>query len=66
LRRVRKGNHIFFVFTGLENAVDYHLVEDAPFKEKIRWRSDIRAFWKNHDTARFNAISELTPKVVAL
>lgn len=65
LRRVRKGNHIFFVFTGLETALDYHLMEDAPFKEKIRWRSDIRAFWKANDTARFNAISELTPKAVA-
>lgn len=62
LKRVRKGNHIFFVASSQDGALDYHLSDEAPFKEKIRWRSDIRAHWKAQDTPRFNAIAELSPK----
>jgi hypothetical protein len=62
LRKVRKGNHIFFVAVDGEAALDYHLNDKAPFKEKLRWRSDIREYWKANDRARFNAISELMQK----
>lgn len=61
LGKVRKGNHIFYVATGGTSAIDYHIVDTAPFREKLRWRHDIRAFWKANDTPRFNAIVQLTP-----
>lgn len=60
LDRVRKGNHIFYVATGGDSALDYSLDEAAPFREKIRWRNDIRMFWKANDAPRFNAIVSLT------
>lgn len=56
LKKIRNGNHIFFVATEGESALDYSFRDDVPFKEKIRWRSDIRDYWKIHDRARFNAI----------
>lgn len=59
LKRVRNGNHIFFVATEGEPALDYKFKDDVLFKEKIRWRSDIREYWKVSDRARFNAISKI-------
>ena len=64
LKSVRKGNHNFFVAVDGDPALDYHLKDGAPYKEKIRWRSDIRVFWKQNDRARFNAITELTAQAV--
>lgn len=61
LDKVRKGNHIFYVATGGSSALDYVLADTAPFKEKLRWRNDIRAYWKGNDSPRFNAIVQLTP-----
>jgi hypothetical protein len=59
LKKIRNGNHIFFVATEGESALDYGFGDEALFKEKIRWRSDIREYWKVNDRARFNAISKV-------
>lgn len=59
LKKIRNGNHIFYVATEGESALDYSFRDDALFKEKIRWRSDIREYWKVNDRARFNAISKV-------
>lgn len=60
--RVRKGNHIYYVSTGGESAIDYSVNEDLPNHDKIRWRSDIRAYWAKNDPTRLRAISEVLAK----
>ena len=57
LRRIRKGNHIFFVASPQVPALDYQIA--AGTRDKLRWRSDIRDFWKVNDGPRMRAISEV-------
>jgi hypothetical protein len=55
IQKVRKGNHIFYVAAPGEPALDYKL--EGGTRDKVRWRSDIRAFWQKHDPARLKAIT---------
>lgn len=59
LKKIRKSNHIFFVATQGDSAIDYNFNDETAFKEKLRWRSDIRDYWKVNDRPRFNAISDV-------
>lgn len=59
IRRVRKGHHIFYVAASHDPALDYHLVVGAPFRDKVRWRSEIRAYWHDKDAPRLRAIGEV-------
>lgn len=63
LKRVRKGNHVFYVTSTANPAVSYHFKEDAPYKDKIRWRADLRAFWKAKDGSRLKAIAEVAAEI---
>ncbi len=57
IKKVRKGNHIFYVATPNESGLDFQIVGGT--RDKIRWRSDIRDFWKLHDGPRMRAITEV-------
>ena len=59
IRKVRKGNNIYYVAQTGEFALDYQLNRSLSLRDKIRWRSDIRAHWQKQDTARFNAIKDV-------
>ena len=40
------------------NAIDFNLLPGNPIKDKMRWRSDIRAYWEKTDGTRFGVISD--------
>ncbi|WP_413061540.1 retron St85 family effector protein [Sphingomonas carotinifaciens] len=70
LKKVRKGNHIFYVATCDEAALDYTFESSAKQAEKphdkVRWRADVRNFWRNNDPSRLRAIADArTPASVA-
>jgi hypothetical protein len=65
VRKIRKGNNIFYVASAIEAALDYQLTKTAVPRDKLRWRSDIRAHWQKHDAARFNAIQDVTGVVAS-
>lgn len=64
VRKVRKGNSIYYVAKGGEFALEYQLNKTVILRDKIRWRSDIRAHWQKQDAARFNAIRDVTAEKV--
>lgn len=59
LRRVRKGNHIYYVAVPGDSALDYKLDAATGFHDKLRWRSDIRTYWQKHDAPRHRAIADV-------
>lgn len=62
LKIVRKGNQKYVVALtadGQENALDWTFLDGAPFRDRTRWRSDIRQNWKNTDQPRLRAITEV-------
>lgn len=59
LRKVRKGNNIYFVATDLENAIDYQLRDNPITRSKVRWRAELRAHWRDHDKPRLRAIADV-------
>ncbi|MBR0846097.1 retron St85 family effector protein [Bradyrhizobium liaoningense] len=65
IRKVRKGNNIYYVARGGESALEYQLNKSLPLRDKLRWRSDIRSHWQKQDAARFNAIRDVTTGGVA-
>ncbi len=61
IRKIRKGNNIYYVAEQpREAALDYQFQKNVIQKDKLRWRSDIRTHWQKSDTARFNAIRDVT------
>lgn len=58
LKRIRKGHHIYYASTVPESALDFHVAEGIDLKEKVRWRSDIREYWKANESSRMRAISD--------
>lgn len=60
IRKVRKGNNIYYVAQIGEAALDYQFNKGVSLRDKLRWRADIRGYWQKHDTARFNAIRGVT------
>jgi hypothetical protein len=59
LKRVRKGNHVFYVASTFDASINYHFEEKAAYRDKVRWRADLRAFWKAKDPSRLKAIAEV-------
>lgn len=59
LQKVRKGNHIFYVASPGEPALDYNLEANIVSRDKLRWRSDVRAHWQKNDPARHRAITDV-------
>lgn len=64
VRKVRKGNNIFYVTTGGDQALEFNLTGSYPIRDKLRWRSDIRQFWSKEDNTRFRAITQVTTSTV--
>lgn len=58
-KQVRKGNNNYYVATQLQPAVDYELNATIANRDKLRWRTDIRAHWAQSDPARMRAIAEV-------
>lgn len=58
IRKIRKGNSIYYVAEPGDPALDFQFKKDVSSRDKVRWRSDIRAHWQKHDIARFNAIKD--------
>lgn len=62
VKLVRKGHAKYVVAltdAGQESALDWKFTPDAPYKDRVRWRSDIRQHWKRADNPRHRAISEV-------
>jgi hypothetical protein len=59
LKKIRKSNHIFYVAVPAESALDYQVEATPSARDKIRWRADIRDFWRKHDAPRLKAISDV-------
>ena len=57
LRKIRKGNNIYYAATGGDNALDFTL--NGSGHDKIRLRSDIRAYWRDNERPRHNAIADV-------
>ncbi len=61
LKLVRKG-HVKYVValqgSGQEKALDWSFSGQAAFKDRLRWRANIRAGWRAADPLRHRAISE--------
>lgn len=62
VKKVRKGNHIFYVATCDESALDYTLESSAKQgakpHDKVRWRADVREYWRKNDPSRLRAIAD--------
>lgn len=62
VKKVRKGNHIFFVATCGDAAIDYTVESSAKESEKphdkVRWRADVREYWRKNDPSRLRAIAD--------
>lgn len=62
VKLIRKGHQKYVVAlmaNDQERALDWVFDKGAPFKDRVRWRADIRASWKTTDAYRFRAISEV-------
>lgn len=62
VRWVRKGHQKYVVALtaeGQENALDWTFTETTKFKDRTRWRLDIRQSWKKGDALRHRAITEV-------
>lgn len=59
IRKIRKGNHIFYVGTVGDAAIDYKLMDSSNIRDKVRWRTDVRSYWKEKDSIRLRAIAEV-------
>jgi hypothetical protein len=59
LRKIRKGHNIFYVATNENYALDFAFNDSVASRDKVRWRADIRAYWRQHDSPRIRAISEV-------
>lgn len=57
--KVRKGHHIFFAGVPTGNALDYEINATRSFRDRLRWRADIRSHWKEHDSTRLRVIGEV-------
>lgn len=62
VQKIRKGNHIFYVGVPVGNAVDYQLNTAPQFRDKLRWRTDVRSYWAANDPSRLRAITEVAGK----
>jgi hypothetical protein len=60
LQRIRKGNHVFYASSAPQEALSYNFKDAAQYRDKLRWRSDVRAFWKTKDPSRLRAIATAT------
>lgn len=58
IKKIRKGNHIFYVGVTDGNAIDYNLNTTRSYRDKLRWRTDIRTYWQANDPTRIRAIAE--------
>jgi hypothetical protein len=60
LKKIHKGNNIFYVASPLETAIDFIFDGEAGSTfDKMRWRASVREHWKATDRPRFGAISEI-------
>lgn len=69
IKKVKKGNHTYYVAVPLDSAMDFsfkkpkRVAKGAYSKfDKLKWRSDIRLFWAEHDPPRARAIAEVIAK----
>ena len=66
IKRIRKGHQVFYVGRTTSSALDFNMKKDVPQKDKIRWRTDIRAFWREQERSRTKAISDAADTVQAV
>lgn len=59
IKKIRKGHQVFYVGTPGESALDFSMKKDVVPKDKVRWRTDIRSFWLQHERSRTKAISDV-------
>jgi hypothetical protein len=62
VKLTRKGNQKYAVALmndGQEYALGWKFKDEAPFKDRMRWRTDIRNKWKITDPTRHRAITEV-------
>ena len=62
IEKVRKGNHIFYVGVSVGNAIQYQVNTGIQFRDKIRWRADVRAYWAANDVPRLRAVNDVSVK----
>ena len=63
LKRIRKGNNVFYVTSTTESSISYHFKDDSIYKDKLRWRADLRALWKAKDSSRLKAIADVAAEI---
>jgi hypothetical protein len=66
IKRVRKGNNIYYVAEPADSALDYKMNSAVTLQDKLRWRTDIRTYWRKNDGPRLRAIADVvTPALAA-
>ena len=65
VKKVRKGNNIYYVATENNPALDYELNTTLANRDKIRWRADIRSHWTKTDPPRMRAIMQVLAPIEA-
>lgn len=63
-KKVRKGNNNYYVAMPNGPALDYELNTTIAYRDRLRWRVDVRSHWTKNDPARMRAIAEVTAAVV--
>ncbi|MBR2658231.1 MAG: retron St85 family effector protein [Loktanella sp.] len=59
IKKVRKGNHIYYVAVDAEQAINFKFIEGVKSRDKARWRSNIRIYWQETDSPRMRAIQQV-------
>ena len=61
IKKVRKGNHVFYASSAPKSAIDFSFKEDSGYKVKVRFRGDLRAHYRDtKDVSRLSAITFAT------
>ncbi len=59
IKKIRKGNQILYVAREGDAALRFKFLEGVEQRDKMRWRTDIRMFWKSRDPVRLRAIADV-------
>ena len=52
----RTGFRTFFAARNVGNALEYRVDRTSGIRDQVRWRSDVRDYWKSQDAERFRSI----------
>lgn len=59
----RRGLNTYYAATVENAALQYKFLNGSPIRDRIRWKSDIYAYWRTHDMDRFASIQQAAERM---